>query len=48
MDVADMTFIDDVPGGEVTDQKTAYKNFETEAGLIKAEGLFSLYRNEPK
>lgn len=48
MDVADITFIDDLPGGEVTDEKTAYKNFETEVGLIEAKGLFALYRNEPK
>lgn len=48
MDVADITFIDDLAPSEVTDQKTAYKNFETEYGLVEAEGLFSLYRNEPK
>lgn len=48
MDVDGITFIDDLPPGEVVDTKTAFKNFETEAGLIKAEGLFALYRNEPK
>ncbi|MFA4844988.1 MAG: hypothetical protein WC654_00300, partial [Patescibacteria group bacterium] len=48
MDVDSITFIDDLPGGEVTDTKTAYKNFETEVGLVKAEGLFALYRNEPQ
>ncbi len=48
MDVDGITFIDDLPPGEVTDAKTASKNFETEYGLIKAEGLFALYRNEPR
>ncbi|EKD78782.1 MAG: hypothetical protein ACD_41C00266G0001 [uncultured bacterium] len=47
MDVDGVTFIDDLPDGEVTDEKTAFKNFETEYGLINAEGLFALYRNEP-
>lgn len=48
MDVDGITFIDDLPPGEVVDTKTAYKNFTTEYALIKAEGLFALYRNEPK
>ena len=48
MDVNDTTFIDDLPPGEVTDIKTAYINFETEVGFVKAEGLFALYRNEPE
>lgn len=48
MDVDGITFIDDLPGGEVTDTKTASKSFETEVGLVKAEGLFALYRNEPE
>ncbi|MBI4407506.1 MAG: hypothetical protein HY565_03335 [Candidatus Kerfeldbacteria bacterium] len=47
MDVSGITFIDDLPPGEVTDSKTAFKNFETEVGFVKAEGLFALYRNQP-
>lgn len=47
MDVSDTTFIDDLPPGEVTDTKTAFKNFKTEVGLVEAEGLFALYRHEP-
>ncbi len=48
MDVSGTTFIDDLPPGEVTDTKTAFKNYKTEVGLVEAEGLFALYRNEPK
>lgn len=48
MDVNGTTFIDDLPPGEVTDTKTAFKNFKTEVGYVEAEGLFALYRDEPK
>src|SRR3989338_5042731 len=37
MDVSGITFIDDLSPGAVTDSKTAFKNFETGVGFVKAE-----------
>lgn len=48
IDVADITFIDDLPAGEVTDVKTGYKNFAALGVYSKGEGLFGLYRNQPE
>ena len=48
VDITDITFIDDLPSGELTDAKTGYKNFSASGVYSKGEGLFGLYLNEPE
>ncbi len=48
IDMANATFIDDLPENEITDQKTASKNFDvTVSPLVHGTGLFGLYRRSP-
>ena len=48
MDVADITFIDELPVNEFTDAKTGFRNFNASGIYSKGEGLLGLYRNEPE
>jgi hypothetical protein len=48
IDVADITFIDELPTNEMTDVKTGYRNFNATGLYSSGEGLLGLYRNEPQ
>ncbi len=47
IDIAGITFIDELPVNEMTDVATGYKNFSSTGLYSSGEGLLGLYRNEP-